>query len=80
VGYDCFGIREIPGVAATLVPSGDIKALIGALKENLQVLATAGRPAPDVHFPALQAAMRQQFDMGKMVRETWEVYQPLLRN
>ena len=80
VGFDCFGIREIPGVAATLVPPGDLNALAGALKEKLQVLAAGGRPAHDGSFPALQAAMRQQFDMGKMVRQTWEVYQPLLEN
>ncbi len=80
VGYDCFGIREIPGVAATLVPPGDINALAGALKEKLQVLAAGGGPAHNGSFPALQAAMRQQFDMGKMVRQTWEVYQPLLEN
>jgi hypothetical protein len=24
--------------------------------------------------------MRQQFDMGRMVMETWEVYHPSLRN
>ena len=77
VGFDCFGIREIPGVAATLVPPGDINALIGALKEKLQVLAAGGQPVHEVSFPALQAAMSQQFDMGKMVRETWDVYQPL---
>lgn len=80
VGFDCFGLREIPGVLATLVPPKDVKALTAAVGETLQGL-TACDSHPNVNqIHAVHNLMRQQFDMGRMVRETWDVYQQVLRN
>ena len=75
VGFDCFGVREIPGVQATLVPPKDIQALINVLREKLRHLANGQIHISDNQNPAVQTRMCQQFDMGRMVRETWNVYQ-----
>jgi glycosyltransferase involved in cell wall biosynthesis len=80
VGFDCYGVREIPGVLATLVPSKDVKALTSALQEKLQCLAASNSNGNGTQIKAVQEQMRQQFDMGRMVRETWEVYHHSLRN
>jgi glycosyltransferase involved in cell wall biosynthesis len=79
VGFDCFGVREIPGVQATLVPPKDTQALTSALWQQLQRPAAVDSHS-DTTVQALQQQMRQQFDMGRMVMETWEVYHPSLRN
>jgi glycosyltransferase involved in cell wall biosynthesis len=80
VGFDCYGVREIPGVLATLVPSKDVNALTSALQEQLQGLAANNSNGNGTQIKAVQEQMRQQFDMGRMVRETWEVYHHSLRN
>jgi len=80
VGFDCFGVREIPGVQATLVPPKDIRGLIAALREKLRYLANGQIHSSDNHQSTVQDQMRQQFDMGRMVRETWNVYQHSLGN
>ena len=80
VGFDCFGVREIPGILATLVPPRDVKALTSALRKRLQGLVEGnGRRSPRL-IQGYQDRMRHQFDMGKMVKETWDVYQQSLRN
>lgn len=76
VGFDCFGVREIPGVLATLVPPQDVPALTSAVREKLHSLPAG--PGPDPRVMALQSQICRQFDFGKMVRETWEAYS--LRN
>ncbi|MEJ2092985.1 MAG: glycosyltransferase [Syntrophobacterales bacterium] len=82
VGFDCFGVREIPGVQATLVPPKDTAALTAVLHEKLLWLASQGNggggEAPS--SLAIQEQMRQQFDLTGMVRKTWEVYHQFLRN
>jgi hypothetical protein len=80
VGFNCFGVKEIPGVLADLVPPGDMKALAATLQGKLQSLAADEDRGPEVSIPAFLAQMRQQFDMGRMVRQTWEVYHHFIRN
>ena len=80
VGFDCYGVREIPGVQATLVPPKDIRGLINALRKQLRYLDNGHIHSNDNHYIAVQDQMRQQFDMGRMVRETWNVYQHSLGN
>lgn len=80
VGFDCFGVREIPGVLATLVPPKDVRALTSALQEKLKPMAGEISPPDDDRVQAVHDLMRQQFDMSRMVRETWDVYQHVLRN
>jgi glycosyltransferase involved in cell wall biosynthesis len=75
VGFECFGVREIPGVQATLVPPKDIRGLIAALRKKLRYLDHGYINSNDNHCLTVQDQMRQQFDMGRMVRETWNVYQ-----
>jgi glycosyltransferase involved in cell wall biosynthesis len=75
VGFECFGVREIPGVQATLVPPKDIRGLIAALRKKLRYLDHGYINSNDNHGLTVQDQMRQQFDMGRMVRETWNVYQ-----
>jgi len=78
VGFECYGVREIPGVKATLVPSGDRAALTAALRQEIQNLAAAiGHGAQS---PAVLMQLCQRFDMGHMVRATSRLYQQLLRN
>jgi glycosyltransferase involved in cell wall biosynthesis len=80
VGFDCFGVREIPGVLATLVPPRDVRGLTSALREKLQGLTAGQSHYNDNQVLTVQDQMRQQFDMGRMVRETWDVYHHCLGN
>ena len=80
VGFDCFGVREIPGVMATLVPPRDVKSLTTALREELRRLAAGSHRIINSPIPASLDQMRRQFDMGKMVSVTWDVYHHCLRN
>jgi glycosyltransferase involved in cell wall biosynthesis len=80
VGFEVYGVREIPGVQATLVPPKDVQALTSALRAKLLRLATGTRNANGNQSAAVQNQMRQQFDLGRMVRETWDVYHHFLRN
>lgn len=74
VGFDCYGVREIPGVQATLVPPRDIQALTLALQDQLHRLA-APENSGYGSSRAIQERMRQQFDLGAMVSKTWDIYQ-----
>jgi glycosyltransferase involved in cell wall biosynthesis len=80
VGFDCFGVREIPGVQATLVPPKDVRGLTAALREKLHELTVGRQGDKDNHGLTVLDQMRQQFDMGRMVRETWDVYHHCLGN
>jgi glycosyltransferase involved in cell wall biosynthesis len=80
VGFEVYGVREIPGVQATLVPPKDVQALTSALRKKLQDLATGNGNGNGNHSVPDQEQMRQQFDLGRMVRETWDVYHRSLRN
>ena len=77
VGYDCYGVREIPGVQATLVPGGDLAALAEALEGELLRLSPGlrGQGGP----PPL-AEICRQFALERMLQETREIYQGLWRN
>jgi len=82
VGFECLGVREIPGVQATLVPPKDTAALTAALREKLHWLTARGNggggEAPS--SLAVQEQMRQQFDLNGMVQKTWDVYHQFTRN
>jgi hypothetical protein len=80
VGFDCFGVREIPGVLATLVPPKDVRGLTAALREELRRLAAGHSHNSDNQILTVHDQMRQQFDMGRMVKETWNVYHHCLGN
>jgi hypothetical protein len=73
-------VREIPGVLATLVPPRDVRGLTSVLREKLQSLTAGPSYGHDYQTLTIHDQMRQQFDMGRMVRETWEVYHNFLRN
>jgi glycosyltransferase involved in cell wall biosynthesis len=75
LGFDCFGVREIPGVHATLVPPKDVRGLTAALREKLRCVDNDHSHRNDNHHLTVQDQMRQQFDMGRMVRETLNAYQ-----
>ncbi len=79
VGFECFGVREIPGVAAVLVPPRDLEALLGAVTQTLQEMAAGRLPGKGAADPALQRRISRQFDLSRMIRETWEVYHRPLR-
>ena len=82
VGFECFGIREIPGVQATLVPPKDTAALTAVLREKLSRLNSQGNGGGGEAPSSLsfQEQVRQQFDLSGMVRKTWDVYQQFIRN
>jgi len=73
VGFDCYGVREIPGVRATLVPPKDTHALTLVLRDQLHRLA-AVESGGYGSSRAVQEQMRQQFDLDSMVRKTWDIY------
>lgn len=80
VGFDCYGVREIPGVQATLVPPKDVAALTSALRQEI-ISLSAGNGNGNGNGRRSSAHLRrmhQQFDMGRMVRETWQLYHQLL--
>jgi len=77
VGYDCYGVREIPGVKATLVPGGDFPALAEALEQELRRLSPGTREAVG---PLPWADIRRQFALERMLQETRDIYQDLWRN
>lgn len=79
VGFACYGVREIPGVQATLVPPLDLPALTSALKEEIRRVTAAQGNDRGNFPPAPLTWLRQKFAMHRMVRETWEVYHHLLR-
>jgi glycosyltransferase involved in cell wall biosynthesis len=80
VGFDCFGVREIPGVQATLVPPKDVRGLTLALREKLLTMPAVNSRINGNQSLEVQDQMRQQFDMSRMVRETWDVYHHSLGN
>lgn len=77
VGFECYGVREIPGVQATLVPPRDLSALSAALEDRIQWLTKSDGNGAGPNLPL--NSLCRQFDMGHMVRETRELYQRLLR-
>lgn len=78
VGYECYGVREIPGVKATLVPPGDLEALVAAVGRELKGLnGTRGWAVP---APEELTRLCQKFDMPRMVQNTAEIYEELLRS
>ncbi|MGQ9688301.1 MAG: glycosyltransferase [Desulfobaccales bacterium] len=80
VGFDCFGVREIPGVEATLVPSGNVRALTEAVREKLLCLAAGMSNDNGTRRTEHWRQISLRFDLDKMVQETWKVYQHALRN
>ena len=82
VGFDCYGVREIPGVQATLVPPKDTQALTLAVRDQLHRLSVREnrRPGNGAAIGAIQEQMRQQFDLGSMVNKTWDIYHDFIGN
>jgi len=82
VGFDCYGVREIPGVQATLVPPKDTQALTLAVRDQLHRLSVREnrRSGNGASVGAIQEQMRQQFDLGSMVNKTWEIYHDFIGN
>lgn len=80
VGFEVYGVREIPGVQATLVPPKDVQALTSALRKKLQELTPDNSNGRGNHSVPDLEQMRRQFDLSRMVRETWDVYHRSLRN
>ncbi|MFW6122617.1 MAG: glycosyltransferase [Thermodesulfobacteriota bacterium] len=82
VGFECYGVREIPGVQATLVPPKDTQALTLAVRDQLYRLAAQENrgPGKGVSVGAVQEQMRRQFDMSSMVSKTWDIYHDFIGN
>jgi glycosyltransferase involved in cell wall biosynthesis len=77
VGYDCYGLREIPGLHFRLAPHGDTQALADLILEELPHLpGLAARCRP---HPAILAQVQERFSLPGMVSATAEVYERLLR-
>jgi glycosyltransferase involved in cell wall biosynthesis len=76
VAFDCYGLREIPGISARLVPTGDLAKLTAVLKEELTRLSQVRH----IHrTSAMQISqLQERFNMSRMVQETFALYQPLL--
>ncbi len=79
VGFDCYGVREIPGVRATLVPPKDIQALTLAVRDQFNRLAIPENWSQESLVGAVEQ-MRQQFDLGRMVNQTWDIYHDFIGN
>ncbi len=77
VGFDCYGLREIPGISLHSVPPGDLAQLTAVLKKELTRLAQIRR----LHrtSAAQISRLQERFSMSRMVQETFELYRPLLR-
>lgn len=78
VGYDCYGLREIPGLHFRLAPHGDTQALAELILAELPRLT--GLPAACRPSPAALARVQAQFSLPGMLTATGEVYQRLLRD
>lgn len=78
VGFDCYGLREIPGICARLARPNRVDELISALREELVRLGGSRerRPLSAVHH----FQMENRFSLSQMVRRTVELYQPLLKS
>lgn len=76
VGFDCYGVREIPGVRARLVPHQDLNALAQALREEIARLPAA--PACRRLSQDQLRRMQEQFSMARMVTETFNLYRQAL--
>ncbi len=77
VGYDCYGLREIPGLHYRLAPHGDTRALADLILEELPRLP--GLPAMCRPTPSLLSQVRERFSLPGMVAATAALYERLLR-
>jgi glycosyltransferase involved in cell wall biosynthesis len=77
VGYDCYGLREIPGLHFRLAPPGDTEALAGLILAELPQLprlSAVCRPTP-----ATLAQVQERFSLQNMVAATADLYGHLLK-
>lgn len=75
VGFDCYGLREIPGICARLAPPGCLGELIGAVRGELSHLSQRGfHRTSAAHIAQIQ----NRFNLSRMVQQTFELYLPLL--
>lgn len=78
VGFDCYGLREIPGISARLAATGDLGQLTAVLQAAVAQLSQA-RQVRRTHTAHL-SLMQARFSMSRMVDQTFELYQPLLEH
>jgi glycosyltransferase involved in cell wall biosynthesis len=78
VGFDCYGLREIPGLCARLAPPGRLDELISAVREELIRLCGSRSRRPPIASHLCQ--MENRFSLSRMVGRTFELYQPLLKS
>jgi glycosyltransferase involved in cell wall biosynthesis len=76
VGFDCFGLREIPGISARLARPGDLSGLIALVEEELSCLI-GGRPLRPMAEADI-ARLKERFSLSRMVQQTFELYRTLL--
>ncbi len=76
VGFDCYGLREIPGITAHLAPPGDLGRLVTILRTELNRLSRDRRPNPASAIHLSQ--MQERFSMSRMVQQTFATYRPLV--
>jgi glycosyltransferase involved in cell wall biosynthesis len=76
VGFDCYGLREVPGIAAHLAPAGDLPRLIAALRAELIRLSQVRRSHRTC--PEHLSQIQERFSMSRMVQQTFALYRPLL--
>jgi glycosyltransferase involved in cell wall biosynthesis len=76
VGFDCYGLREIPGITAHLAAPGDLAQLTAILGAQLNRLAQV--PHRQRTSPVHLSQMQERFSMSRMVEQTFAVYRPLL--
>lgn len=76
-GFDCFGVREIPGINARLVPNKDLKGLTAVLRDEIAKLETS--PCPSITRNEIQS-LQDRFSIDRMIVETRKLYTQLLNN
>lgn len=76
-GFDCYGLREIPGICARLVPPGRLDELTSVVQEEVVRLS---RSRCRHRLSASQLfQVQERFSMSRMVQQTFAIYQPLLK-
>lgn len=77
LGFDCYGLREIPGIHCQLAPRGDAAALAALVKAEIPRL-------PELRVtcrlsPADRERLLARFSLGRMVADTAAIYERLLQ-
>ncbi|RJR39784.1 MAG: glycosyltransferase [Deltaproteobacteria bacterium] len=78
VGFDWFGAREILGDTPNVVPSGDISALVAAVKREISRLPSSRRHRHE-DLPRIRA-LQERHSLPRRLAEIAGIYQDCLRN